>query len=66
MCLRQSMEVWATVIALALLNNKFTAKKNEWEMIAMKARHWLDGQPLEGHVIDDLIQLAAILLSSAA
>jgi hypothetical protein len=31
----------------------------------MKARQWLATQPLEGHSIDDLIQLAVKLLSSA-
>jgi hypothetical protein len=53
------------VIALALLTSKFNDKKDEWEMIATKARQWLATQPLEGHSIDDLIQLAVKLLPSA-
>ena len=61
----QSLDVWATVIALALLASKYTDKKDEWEMIAMKARQWLGSQNLEGHSIDDLIQLAVKLLTTA-
>jgi len=60
----QSLDVWATALALALLTSKFADKKDEWEMIAMKARQWLDSQPLEGHSTDDLIELAVKLLAT--
>lgn len=56
-------EAWATIVALALLAGKFSDKKDEWEMIELKARRWLSGQDLEGHTVDDLLARAAGVIS---
>jgi len=57
--------VWATVLALCLLSLKFADKKDEWEMIEMKANQWLATQPLEGHTLEELRQRALSILQSA-
>jgi len=38
--------IWATVIALLLLKEKYSERKNEWELVAFKAELWLNDQPL--------------------
>ena len=38
--------VWATVIALVLLESRFPQQQDEWELVAMKAETWLSMQSL--------------------
>jgi len=57
--------VWATVLALSLLSLKYADKKAEWEMIEMKATQWLSSQQLEGHTVDQLLQLATNVIRAA-
>ena len=38
--------VWATVIALVLLESCFSQQQDEWELVAMKAETWLSMQSL--------------------
>ena len=38
--------IWATVLCVVYLELKHPSQKDEWELIAMKADLWLDGQPL--------------------
>ena len=52
------MDVWATVLALSYLEVKFGDKRDEWEMVEMKARQWLDLQDRTGLSVDDLLQKA--------
>ena len=60
----QSVDVWATVLALSLLSLKFADKKAEWEMIELKATQWLSRQELEGHTVDELLQCARNVLQA--
>jgi hypothetical protein len=59
----KSSDIWATFIALAVLTTKFSDKKDEWEMIEMKARQWLASQDLEEHSVEDLLGLASSIIS---
>ena len=36
--------VWATMLALALLREQFSGLEEEWELVAMKAEMWLQNQ----------------------
>ena len=38
--------LWATILCVVYLELKHPSQKDEWELIAMKAELWLDGQPL--------------------
>ena len=38
--------VWATVVALVLLESRFPQQQDEWELVAMKAETWLSMQSL--------------------
>ena len=38
--------IWATVLCCVYLELKHPSQKDEWELIAMKAELWLDGQSL--------------------
>ena len=38
--------VWATILALVALEKKFGSTKDEWELVAMKAEHWLKKQSI--------------------
>ena len=38
--------VWATVVALVLLESRFSQQQDEWELVAMKAETWLSMQSL--------------------
>ena len=38
--------VWATVIALVLLESRFPQQQDEWELVAMKVETWLSMQSL--------------------
>ena len=41
-------EVWATVLALAVLEHKYGSYGGEWELVAVKAETWLLGQLSSG------------------
>ena len=38
--------VWGTVLAIVLLESRFSSQHDEWELVAMKAEMWLQGQVL--------------------
>ena len=38
--------LWATILCVVYLELKHPSQKDEWELIAMKAELWLDGQSL--------------------
>ena len=38
--------IWATIIALVLLESRFSQQQDEWELVAMKAETWLGMQSL--------------------
>ena len=38
--------IWATVVALVLLESRFSQQQDEWELVAMKAETWLSMQSL--------------------
>ena len=38
--------IWATVVALVLLESRFSQQQDEWELVAMKAKTWLSMQRL--------------------
>ena len=42
--------VWATVVALVLLESRFSQQEDEWELVAMKAETWLSVQILPAGV----------------
>ena len=51
--------VWATVLVLAYLEKKLLELKDEWELIAMKAKNWLKKQHVpEGHNTESLLKKA--------
>ncbi len=41
-----SGEVWATVVAIVLLERNYLKLKDEWELVALKAEMWLNSQTL--------------------
>ncbi len=42
-----SSEIWATVVALALLEHDYCDDTAEWELVAEKANKWLESQKLD-------------------
>lgn len=38
--------LWATVLALVMMEEKFAGQRDEWELVAMKTEMWLQSQPL--------------------
>ena len=38
--------VWGTVLALVLLETKYSSQRDEWELISMKSEMWIQGQVL--------------------
>ena len=38
--------VWGTLLAIVLLESQFSSQHDEWELVAMKAEMWLQGQVL--------------------
>ena len=38
--------VWGTLLAIVLLESQFSSQHDEWELVAMKAEMWLQGQAL--------------------
>lgn len=54
-----STDVWGTLLALSLLEERCAEKKDEWELIAMKADSWLESQTLpEGVTLASLREVA--------
>lgn len=54
-----STDVWGTLLALSLLEERCAEKKDEWELIAMKADSWLESQILpEGVTLASLREVA--------
>ena len=51
--------VWATVLALVFLEAKHSAKHDEWELVAMKAEFWLQGQTFPAGTDLDSFMIAA-------
>ena len=45
-----SVNVWATVLALVLLEKRFNSQHDEWELVAMKAEMWVQSQPLASNI----------------
>ena len=45
-----SANIWATAVALVLLESRFSSQADEWELVAMKAELWLDSQSLPGGI----------------
>ena len=56
-------EVWATVLALTYLDVFCAGQKDEWELIAMKAEFWLEGQSLQGVTLPSLRDTAKNLIT---
>ena len=56
-------EVWATVLALTYLDVFCAGQKDEWELIAMKAEFWLEGQSLQGVTLPSLRDTAKKLIT---
>jgi hypothetical protein len=50
--------VWATLLALALLDKQYKDKQDEWELVAMKSDLWLSSQQLPSNV-DSLKSIAS-------
>ena len=52
-----------TVVALQFLELNFSDRKDEWEMIQMKAEQWLQQQAgkMEGKTVEELSNLARAL-----
>ena len=59
-CPATGMEsVWATLLALTLLKERFSSQEEEWELVAIKAKTWLQNQTIPGpHSLDSLSQAA--------
>ncbi|XP_068729632.1 von Willebrand factor A domain-containing protein 5A-like [Montipora capricornis] len=51
--------LWATALALVLLRGKFLDRKDEWEMIAEKAKKWLNKSLPAALKYDSIVQYAA-------
>ena len=52
--LKRKKRIWATLVALAYLEKLYSENKNEWSLIAAKARRWLKSN----HVEEDLFEAA--------
>ena len=51
--------VWATVLAVSLLQSRYSSQQEEWELIVMKAESWLKKQSLPpGYTLEQLFQVA--------
>ena len=55
--------VWATVLAVSLLQSRYSSQQDEWELIVMKAESWLKKQSLPPSIgLDKIFQDATKLL----
>ena len=51
--------VWGTLLAIALLETKFSDQHDEWELVSMKSEMWLQGQTLPaGETVESLTEKA--------
>ena len=51
--------VWATFLAVSLLQSRYSSQQEEWELIVMKAESWLKKQSLPpGYTLEQLFQAA--------
>ena len=51
--------VWGTLLAIALLETKFSDQRDEWELVSMKSKMWLQGQTLPaGETVESLTEKA--------
>ena len=59
-------ELWATMLALAVMEEKYSSQQDEWELVAMKAEMWLQAQPLPPSTptLDNFKQAAKMCVSS--
>jgi len=64
--LTMSDEVWATVLALAWMENACAEQKTAWMFIAEKARDALVGEGIEEATIDDLVKDSWVALTAVA
>ena len=46
--------VWGTLLALALLETKYSSQRDEWELVSMKTEMWLQSQTLQGTTVASL------------
>ena len=46
--------VWGTLLALVLLETKYSSQRDEWELVSMKTEMWLQSQTLQGATIASL------------
>lgn len=49
--LDESTKIWATLLAIAYLNLKFSSMKSEWNLILRKAKKWLKSKVQEQEVL---------------
>ena len=56
-------DVWATVLVLAFLEIHCAGQKDEWELIAMKAKSWVASQTLSGVSLDSLQEKARKIIT---
>ena len=51
--------VWGTLLAIALLETRFSDQRDEWELVSMKSEMWLQGQTLPaGETVESLTEKA--------
>lgn len=60
-----STEVWATILALVFLEICCVGQKDEWELIAVKAEAWLEGQALRGVSLASLREKARDIVTGS-
>ena len=59
LCPVKSSSVWATILVITWLEKACTNKADEWEMIAAKAKTWLQTQAIElPHTVESLTEAA--------
>ena len=46
--------VWGTLLALALLETKYSSQRDEWELVSMKTEMWLQSQTPQGTTVASL------------
>ena len=61
-CGGEMASIWATVLAVSLLQVVYTSQQDEWELIAAKANSWLKKQTLSSVTLEQLFQAARSVL----
>ena len=56
-------EFWATALALVLLVRKFASQKNEWEMVKLKGKRWLECNKPSNANIEEIFAAACKFFS---